>query len=229
MVAEKRQSVIIKGIKDGLLITLGEGDWKDLELSLLQTIDERSGFLKGARVALDVAHHVLHVRELSALRDRMSDHGISLWAVLSTSSATEQTAQVLGLSTKISAPKPTRSIRPLDTNLAGEDAILVQRTIRSGFKISHGGHVVVIGDVNPGAEIYAGGSIVVWGRLKGMVHAGVDGDEKAVVCAIELDPTNLRIGGYSFIQTKKKNKLEPEIVYLQDGHLVADAWKSKGK
>ena len=229
MVAEKRQSVNIKGIKDGLLITLGEGDWKDLELSLLQTIDERAGFLKGARVVLDVAHHVLHVRELSSLRDRMSDHGITLWAVLSTSTATEQTAQVLGMSTKITTPKQTRSIRPLDTNLEGEDAILVQRTIRSGFKISHAGHVVVIGDVNPGAEIYAGGSIVVWGRLKGMVHAGVDGDEKAVVCAIELDPTNLRIAGYAFIQTKKKTKLEPEIVSMQDGRLVADAWKSKGK
>jgi septum site-determining protein MinC len=68
MVAEKRQLVNIKGVKDGLLITLGEGEWKDLEQSLLQTIEERAGFLKGARVALDVGPHVMHVRELSNLR-----------------------------------------------------------------------------------------------------------------------------------------------------------------
>lgn len=229
MVAKKRQVVNIKGVKDGLLITLGEGEWRELEQALLQTVEERAGFLKGARVALDVGHHVMHVRELSSLRDGLSDKGITLWAVLSSSTATEQTAQVLGLATRISTPKPDRSIRSLDTNLPGEGAILIQRTIRSGFKVSNAGHVVVIGDVNPGAEIYAGGSVVVWGRLKGMVHAGMEGDEKAVVCALELEPTIMRIAGYTFAFTKKKGKPEPEIVYVQDGRVVADVWKTKGK
>lgn len=229
MVAEKRQLVNIKGIKDGLLITLGEGEWKELEQALLQTIEERAGFLKGARVALDVGPHVMHVRELSSLRFVLSDKEITLWAVLSSSAATEQTAQVLGLATRISTPKPDRTIRSLDTNLPGESATFIQRTIRSGFKISNPGHVVVIGDVNPGAEIYAGGSVVVWGRLKGMVHAGMEGDEKAVICALELEPTTLRIAGYTFAFTKKKGKAEPEIVYVQDGRVVADAWKTKGK
>lgn len=229
MVAEKRQLVNIKGVKDGLLITLGEGDWKDLEQELLQTIEERAGFLKGARVALDVSHHVMHVREMSSLRDVLSDKGITLWAVLSSSTATEQTAQVLGLATRISTPKPDRSIRALDTNLSGEGAVMIQRTIRSGFKISNTGHVIVVGDVNPGAEIYAGGSVVIWGRLKGMVHAGMEGDEKAVVCALEMEPTTLRIAGYTYVFTKKKGKLEPEMISVQDGRVIAEAWKTKGK
>jgi septum site-determining protein MinC len=229
MVAEKRQLVNIKGVKDGLLVTLGEGDWKELEQALLQTFEERSAFLKGGRVALDVGPHVMHVRELSSLRDVMSEKGITLWAVLSNSNATEQTAQVLGLATRISTPKPDRTIRSLDTNLPGEGATLIQRTIRSGFKVSNPGHVVVIGDVNPGAEIYAGGNVVVWGRLKGTVHAGMEGDENAVVCALELEPTTLRIAGYSYVPAKKKGKPEPEIVSVQDGRLVADAWKNKGK
>jgi septum site-determining protein MinC len=229
MVAERRQTVNIKGIKDGLLITLGEGEWRELEAALLQTIEERAGFLKGARVAIEVNHHVLHVREMSSLRDRLSDKGITLWAVLSTSLVTEQTAQVLGLATRISTPKPERSIRQLEANLPGEGALLVQKTVRSGLKISHHGHVVVIGDVNPGGEIYADGSVVVWGRLKGTVHAGMDGDEKAVVCALEMAPTSLRINEYSFSVSPKRGKAEPEIVSIQDGRVVAETWKTRGK
>jgi septum site-determining protein MinC len=229
MIVEKRQIVNIKGIKDGLLITLGEGEWPELEAALFHTIEERSGFLKGARVALDVGHHVLHVRELSTLRDRLSEKGITVWSILSSSNATEQTAQVLGLATRVSAPKAERTIRSLDTNLPGEAAVLVQRTLRSGFKISYTGHVMVIGDVNPGAEIYAGGSVVVWGRLKGMVHAGMEGDEKAVVCAMEMEPTTLRIAGYTLNMPVKRGKAEAEMVMIQDGRLVAEAWKNKGK
>jgi septum site-determining protein MinC len=229
MIVEKRQTVNIKGIKDGLLISLGEGEWADLESALFATLAERSGFLKGARVALDVGSQVLHVRELSALRDRLSDQGITIWSVLSSSNVTEQTAQVLGLATRVSAPKAERTIRTLDTNLPGEAAVMVQRTLRSGYKISYNGHVMVIGDVNPGAEIYAGGSVLVWGRLKGMVHAGMEGDEKAVVCALEMEPTMLRIAGYTLTAPAKRGKPEAEMIVVKDGRLVAEAWKNKGK
>jgi septum site-determining protein MinC len=229
MVAERRQAVNIKGIKDGLLITLGEGEWHELDAALMQTIADRAGFLKGARVAIDVNSQILHVRELSSLRDRLSDLGITLWAVIGTSLVTEQTAQVLGLATRISSPKPERTIRSLDSVQPGEGALLVQKTLRSGLKITHQGHVVVIGDVNPGGEIYAGGSVVVWGRLKGMVHAGMEGDEKAVVCALELIPTSLRIAEYNLAVPHKKGKNEPEIVSIHDGRLVTQTWKTRGK
>ena len=108
----------------------------------------------------------------------------------------------MGLATRISTPAPERTIRPLDTNLAGENAIFVQRTLRSGFKVSHHGHVIVLGDVNPGAEVIAGGSVIVWGRLRGVVHAGADGDENAVVCALEMMPTQLRIAGLVSVAAK---------------------------
>jgi septum site-determining protein MinC len=55
------------------------------------------------------------------------------------------------------------------------------------------GRLPSLGDVNPGAEIIAGGSVVVWGRLRGLVHAGAMGDDTAVICALDLNPTQLRI------------------------------------
>ncbi len=105
--------------------------------------------------------------------------------------------------------------------------MLVHRTLRSGFKISYAGHVVVVGDVNPGAEIIAGGNVVVWGRLKGVVHAGAQGDEEAVVCALELVPTQLRIADKIAIQPKRPSKPQPEMARIHDGQVVAEHWNPR--
>lgn len=228
MVAQKRLSVQIKGIRDGLLVTLGEGDWNDLRQSLFQQIAEQESFFKGARLTLDVGNHILHAADLGALRDQLSEREIVLWAVLSNSPTTEQTAQVLGLATRLAVPRPERSIRSLDTNLAAEEnAMLIQRTLRSGFRIAFQGNVVVIGDVNPGAEIIAGGSVLVWGRLRGVVHAGAEGDEKAVVCALDLTPTQLRIASHIAVPPQRKGKPQPEMASLQNGQVVAETWNAK--
>lgn len=223
----------IKGIKDGLLVTLGEGEWSELETAFLTHVEDKSAFFRGARVALDVGNHILRAAELGGLRDRLSSKGIALWAVISNSPVTEQTAQVLGLATRVSTPRPERTIRPLDTNLAGESAIFVQRTLRSGFKVSHHGHIIVLGDVNPGAEVIAGGNVIVWGRLRGTVHAGVDGDENAVICALELMPTQLRIAGLALTAPPPKrtafgrSKQEPEMARILNGQLAAEPWNPK--
>jgi septum site-determining protein MinC len=229
MLNERRHAVQIKGVKDGLLVTLGEGPWAELEVALLQTVDERAAFFKGARVTLDVGNHIIRAADLGALRDRLSGKGITLWAVISSSPVTEQNAQVLGLATRISTPRPERTIKPLDTNFEGEGAIFVQRTLRSGFKVSHHGHIVVVGDVNPGAEIIAGGSVVVWGRLRGVVHAGAEGNDKAVVCALELEPMQLRIAGHVLAPIKRKGKQPPEMARIVNGQVIAESWNPKGK
>jgi len=219
-------SVQIKGIKDGLLITLGEGDWGEVQETLLAHIAERASFFQGARVALEVGNRILNAADLGGLRDKLSDRGVMLWAVLSNSPKTENTAQVLGLATRLSIPRPER-VKPVDTNLPGEPTVLVARTLRSGFRIAYAGHVTVIGDVNPGAEIVAGGSVVVWGKLRGVVHAGAEGDEKAVVCALELAPTQLRIAGHIAVTPQRKGKSNPEIVRVVNGQIVAETWNQK--
>ncbi|HVN55379.1 MAG TPA: septum site-determining protein MinC [Anaerolineaceae bacterium] len=227
--ADGQAKVQIKGIRDGLLVTLGEGDWPDLQANLLNQIREQASFYQGARLALDVGNKILRAADLGGLRDQLSDRGISLWAVISNSPTTEQTARVLGMATRLSTPKPDRPIRPLDTNLTGENAVLVQRTLRSGFKLVHQGHVVVIGDVNPGAEIIARGSVVIWGRLKGVVHAGADGDLSAMVCALELSPTQLRIASQIATTPQRRGKPQPEIAKIVNGHVVAEPWNPKNK
>lgn len=220
----------IKGIREGLLITLGDGPWVEVQQALLDHLDQQGEFLHGARLAVDVVDHTLKAVEMSQLRNQVSERGITLWAVLSNSSTTESVAQTLGLATRISKPRPETSPAParLDTTLhEGEEAVLVQRTLRSGFSLQHPGHVVVIGDLNPGAEIIAGGNIVVWGRLRGMVHAGAEGNESALVCALDLSPTQLRIAGQIALTPQRKGKSQPEVVRLVDGQVVAEPWNPK--
>ena len=74
-----------------------------------------------------------------------------------------------------------------------EDTLLVQKTLRSGQSIKHSGNVVVLGDVNPGAEVIAGGHVIVLGTVRGVVHAGAVGDMTATITAFYLNPTQLRI------------------------------------
>jgi septum site-determining protein MinC len=222
--------VEIKGIRDGLLVSLGEGNWPEIRQALFETIDQQADFLRGARLALDVGNQTLRAAELGHLRDSLSDKGITLWAILSSSSTTEQTAQTLGLATRISKSRPERSINMPETHLqGGEGAVLVKRTLRSGFSLQFEGHVIIIGDVNPGAQVIAAGDVLVWGRLRGVVHAGADGDESSQVCALDLSPTQLRIAGHIAITPQRRGKSQPEIARLQDGQVVAEPWNPKGR
>ena len=220
---ETTSLIQIKGIRDGLLVTLAGAEWPDLVKAFIQNMDSRSAFFQGGRVTLDVGPQELRVAELSALRDQLSERGVSLWAVLSESPLTERTAQNLGLATRLS--KPARiEVRAEPEQLPEDMAKWVKGPLRSGGRIEFKGNVVVMGDVNSGAEIVAGGSIIVWGRLRGVVHAGAQGDESAVVCALELAPTQLRIAGEIAISPKKQGKSQPEVARLQDGNLTAEPW-----
>ncbi len=218
----------IKGIKDGILINLEDQDWLDAKQTLLEQIESRQAFFKGARITLDVGNNVLRAKEMGELREILSNQGVSLWAVLSRSIVTRETAQILGLATQITKLNPKRNIRPMDTVLAGDPAVMVQRTLRSGFKIANQGHVVIIGDVNPGAEVIASGSVVVWGRLRGMVHAGADGNENAVICALDLSPMQLRIAALVATTPKQRGKTRPEMASIKDEIIIAEPWQHKG-
>ncbi len=222
--------VQLKGIRDGLLVTLGEGEWPDLHQALLDQLDQQAEFLRGARLALDVGNHILKAADLGPLTKEIAERGLTLWAVLSNSPSTERSAQSFGLATRLTRPRPEQAAAPVGADAIrpnGEAAVLVQRTLRSGFSLQYAGHVVVIGDVNPGAEIIAKGDVVVWGKLRGMVHAGAEGDERAVVCALDLSPTQLRIAGQIALAPKRRGKPLPEMARLQNGQVVAEQWDPK--
>ena len=217
----------IKGLRDGLLVTLADAAWNEQQAALVAHIDLRQSFFQGARLALDVGTQLLGVNELVALRDRLSERGVSLWAILSESPKTEQTAQLLGLATRISKPRPEDSRSFAVDDLGEETALFLNKTLRSGTRIDFPGHVVVLGDVNPGAEIVAEGSVIVWGRVRGMIHAGSKGNRNAVICALDLSPMQLRIAEEMSAMLKPQKNPRPEIASIDDdGVLQSELWHS---
>ena len=224
----KKKSYPIKGFKEGLLITLGDGDWEEVQCQLLSKIDEKTKFFNGAKVAIEIGERVLHVAEMIKLRDTLSDREVKLFAVLSTSQVTDVNAESMGLKTRKSVLKENPAGFG-SAVLDGEPAILLQKTIRSGTSIKYAGHVIVDGDVNPGGEILTTGSIIIWGKLRGSVHAGMDGSESEVICAMELDPIKLRIANITIKNNKllRKLKRKPVRIKIDNDKLTIDYWDNK--
>lgn len=112
--------------------------------------------------------------------------------------------------------------------ISQEQTILIQRTIRSGQRVFYPGNVVILGDVNPGGEVVAGGNIIVMGTFRGVAHAGAMGEEGAVVAALRLEPSQLRIAGYITRAPEGdfSSPHHPEIARVQDGIVIIEQYQS---
>ena len=98
-------------------------------------------------------------------------------------------------------------------------------SLRNGQKIEFDGSVVVVGDVNPGAEIKATGNIIILGQLKGMAHAGCKGMTDAFVTAVYMAPVQLRIADIitRFPEENKHGPKPPEYAFVKDGQIFVMA------
>jgi septum site-determining protein MinC len=105
-----------------------------------------------------------------------------------------------------------------------DDTLLIQKTLRSGQSIKHSGSVVVLGDINPGAEIIAGGHVLVAGTVRGVIHAGASGNQKATITAFHINPIQISIGGVLF-QGPDENRIDSgplETARIHQGRIIID-------
>lgn len=221
------QTVAIKGVKDGLLISLDDSEeWQGVMADLAARIDQQSSFFAGARITLDVGARPVRKDELGSAKALLERRGLTLYAVMSESKTTIDSASALDLRANLvntTQQDQNNSVTPEEDGTFG---VMIRRTLRSGRTVRSQGHVVVFGDVNPGAEIIADGDVIVWGRLRGNVHAGASGDETALVCALDMIPTQLRIAGYiSISPSDKRHKPKPEMALIRDSRIVVEAWR----
>ncbi len=214
----------IKGYQDGLIITTNHQEWKDCQEEIISQICEKENFFRGGRITLDLGNLTVHAAEMGSIRDKLSDKGVTLWSVFSNSPTTIKTAQMLGLDTPLHPGKSNPRDRKLSPSVIGDSALLIQRTIRSGICIQSDDSIVILGDVNPGAELISGKSILIWGRLRGAVQAGLSGGTESVICAMELTPTLLRIGEAIADLPAKIKKSKPYIAILKDGVIHFEPW-----
>ena len=220
--------IAIKGIKDGLLISLSPTEkWQSVTDYLAARIDDRMDFYAGANITVDLGARPVPKYELSSLKALLERRGLTLMRVLSDSNTSKQSAIALDLKTSSHDRTPQQQIRetlPLSPEETGTQGILFRRTLRSGRTIHSQGHVVVFGDVNPGAKIIASGDIIIWGKLRGTVHAGAEGDESAIVCALDMNPNQLRIAGYIVTSPPgKRGDIVPETARIRGSQIIVEA------
>ena len=231
-------AITIKGRTDGVAIEIGKGNWAELLVNLTERLAQASDFFRGGRVALDVGARPLVETELQQVHDLLEKMGLKLGAVRTKSERTFQAALSLGIAIKLDPGGEAESgeAMPAAGNRAGEQYFVYRGNLRSGQILEKREHILIIGDVNPGAEVISAGDIFVWGRLRGIVHAGADGDTQAIIVAFELNPVQLQIvdvtlappeepTGFAARLLRKRATVKcPEIAYMVNQKIVVEPW-----
>ena len=234
---EEKQSVqeyiAIKGTRNGLLLTLEpETPFSELLNALSQRLSEAPAFFRGASLALDTTRRNLRMSEHTQLEALLANYQMSVTSLEQTLIAKQNEREVIssdvGSEPTITAEIISEQTQAQDYRLDprdSDDALFLRRTVRSGQAIHHASSIVILGDVNPGAEIVASGDIIVWGVLRGMVHAGYPNNENAIVCSLLLAPVQLRIAHLlSRPPDGFQVQARPEFATIKNGQIVVEAW-----
>lgn len=207
--------VTLRGTRDGVLIVLGEGDWNEIlaELEHQLARPNAAAFFRGAQVSIETGNRFLHESERAQVQAVLAAHNIEIGMVAPTALQAP------------TAPKEYPDSYTRQTDDA--EVLMIRRTLRSGQVIKHSGPVVVYGDVNDGAEIIAAGDVLVFGKLRGLVHAGAQGDDSATIGALSLNPPQIRIGSYiaASPEVRGKKNRGPEIACVRNKQIVIEPWR----
>lgn len=200
-----KHHVTIKGVKDGLVFLLDDACEFDEVMKELQHKLEKTHqkILTGP---------IIHVYIKLGSRHATEEEKEQIRAVIG------QKGNLLIQSIESEAEDPASDL----VNLS--DVKLLKGIVRSGQTLTQEGNILFLGDINPGGTIISSGSIYIMGSLRGMAHAGVDGDENAVIAASHLRPTQLRIA--SIISRPPDewgiNDAFMEYAYVKEGKMEID-------
>ena len=145
---------------------------------------------------LDIADWSLSCRDLDELLHALDQAGHGVQLLITRCRDTSISAAALGLPVReVSNVIPTREAGDDQPNATKTkiDLTVHRGTLRSGDHIESQGHLLIVGDVNPGGSASAEGDVYVWGRLRGRAHAGSNGNSNARIVALQLRPLQLRI------------------------------------
>lgn len=202
--AAAKHHVTIKGVKDGLVFLLNDQcDYKDL--------------IRELRYKLETTHqHIL------------TGPIIHVQVKLGTRSMTEEQKNEIRTLMK---KKGNLIIQSIESESLGnkfqsdkEQLKIIKGIVRSGQSVSHDYSLLYIGDINPGGTIISAGDIYILGSLRGMAHAGAEGNLEAVIAASHLRPTQLRIADIISRPPDEWGIQEAfmEFAYLREGTMEID-------
>jgi len=190
-----RDMVNIKGTRNGLVIVLDTNrEFEEIRNTLLRKMESAKGFFKGATFSLFQEHREIPVHEKNELENICRQFGL-----------VPNKGEHTNLRTIYTENRGKQAIAGRHCETAtGEATLMVRRSLRSGQRVTYPGHIVILGDIHPGAEVVSGGSILIMGYCRGIVHAGTGGERSAKVIALSFAPTILSIAGQRYIPSRSE-------------------------
>jgi septum site-determining protein MinC len=195
-----------------------EYTWTEIWQQLKQRLNAGDRLrVPNTNVHLVVGDRLLDARQLQELAESLSEVKLQLKSVSTSRRQTAIASVTAGYSVEQNqltaknslAADFSQNISPLS------EPLYMETTIRSGIEIRHPGTVAILGDVNPGGSIIADGDILVWGRLRGIAHAGARGNSECLIMALQMEPTQLRIAdAVARAPEKPPKNVNPEVAYI---------------
>lgn len=209
--------VKLSGTDYGLLLRM---EWEtplpQLLVELEEYLQQSPAFFTGAQVFLEIGGRPVLHQDMEQLSVVLSRYGVVLQGVVPPPEGYDRRA----------SSSPGALTMP---SLADAETLVhcENRTVRSGEKVAAEGHLIVMGDVNPGAEVIAGYNIFVWGSLRGSAYAGVPDHEDSVIAALHLAPIQLRIAGHIARPPESRPTASgaPELARIDQNAIVVEAWE----
>lgn len=167
-VSQKNNLVLIK--------LNSEADFEDIVINIKKKLLQLKKIYKGEKTPIMITGKVLKNKEMNEIERLVKE--------------------TLDVEVDFDMPKALglHNIRRTFTQeVSNSETVFHRGSLRSGQRIEEEGSIVIIGDVNSGAEVIAGDNVVVLGTLRGLAHAGAKGNEKAIISAGRLDTVQLRI------------------------------------
>lgn len=175
------------------------------------------------KVHLVAQDRLLDNRQLQTITKALRQGSLTLERVITNRRQTAVAAASAGYSVEQQLPFRTLNAAPEKETML--ESLYLETTVRSGREINYPGTVVILGDVNAGGLIVATGDILIWGKLKGIAHAGAKGNSKCRIMALEMQPTQLRIAdAVARAPEKPPHQYYPEVAYItEEGIRIARA------
>ncbi|QCJ43617.1 septum site-determining protein MinC [Bacillus sp. S3] len=203
---KKRQNVTIKGTKEGLVLHLDDiCSFEELKKELDQKLSANSRSQEERNlisVKVNVGNRYLTEGQREELKNLIRQKKNLVVDEIESDVITREEA---------------------DRLKAENEVVTVSSIVRSGQVLKVPGDLLLIGDVNPGGKVAAGGNIFIMGSLKGVAHAGCFGNEDAVIAASSMKPTQLKISdaiNRAPDHSQNNEKREMECAYIDENRQI---------
>ena len=187
-----RSCISINLRKDNIVIKVNEEySQEDIVYTLRKKIPDLKKFYQGEHTPIVITGKVLKNKEIDEIQELIKKY--------------------LDVQIKFDSPRTLGLhgiVKTYNKEIAISETKFHRGAVRSGQKLEFEGSIVIMGDVNDGAEVIAGDNIVILGALRGLAHAGAKGNVNAIIAASSIDAPQLRIA--NIIKEREKEEIQED-------------------